>query len=66
MYIGIVNSSHNGFPSFFHRGMRNARRVNFVGASSSRLAGYDKNLHILCSYFVVTHSDPLCKLFLYI
>ena len=47
--------------------MRNICRISFVVASLSKLAGYDKTYTTRVLYFVIiTHSDPLWKLSLYI
>ena len=47
--------------------LQNICRISFVVASLSKLAGYDKTYTICVLYFmIITHSDPLCKLSLYI
>ena len=45
----------------------NICRISFVVASLSKPAGYDKTYTNCVLYFmIITHSDPLCKLSMYI
>ena len=45
----------------------NICRISFIVASVSKLAGYDKTYTTCVLYFmIITHSDPSCKLSLYI
>ena len=43
---------------------QNLKQRVFHISSSSRLAGYDKTYTTRVSYFAVSHSDPLCKLYI--
>ena len=67
MYVLVINSSNNGFSSSFTANCETICRISFVAASLSKLAGYDKTYTTRVLYFmIITHSDPLCKLSLYI
>ena len=47
--------------------LRNICRVSVVADSLSKLAGYNETYTTCVLYFmIITHSDPLCKLSLYI
>ena len=47
--------------------LQNICRISFVVASLSKSAGYDNTYTTCVLYFmIITHSDPLCKLSMYI